>query len=461
MMKFKVKNLKFKVLGNIFSLFFLASCFLLLASSVHADVVIDNGINFLKSKQDQSGRITTGFSAPSQWSAIAFTANGIDVATVKGSVNSLKDFLMSDLPSEPSSATDWETRILAIVAIGSDPTNFGGNNYVSKLETFYNNNQLGDTCSLNDDIFGVLALVSSGSLANTQIKQDSLNFLISQQDPTDGGFGFSAPGCEWYSTSADMTGAGLSALQAAKDNGLTNPGLDNAIARAKSYLLTNQNSDGGFGYFGSSDADTTGWVIISLNAAGMKDSSQATNARNWLLTQQSTTDGGFMAFDYGANALVSNASTTAQALTAMSGKTWILKIFTPVENPSITPSPTVSPTITPTTTPLPSVTPTPIVTSAPTPTPVTINNFLTTYPKPTVTAKDPGIISITKYLPESVATPVPPTAPEVLGESIDKPKQKEETSQLMIKNLSTVVWPISFVIGLYIVVRFWERRWKK
>ena len=72
--------------------------------------------------------------------------------------------MTSNIPSEPSAATDWETRILAIVATNGDPTNYGGTNYVTHLESFYNNNQLGDECSLNDDIFGLLAEVAAAPL---------------------------------------------------------------------------------------------------------------------------------------------------------------------------------------------------------------------------------------------------------------------------------------------------------
>ena len=448
-MKFKVQSSKFKVLGKVFSVFFLASCFLLLASPAIADTVIDNGINFLKSKQDATGRITTGFSAPSQWAAIAFKANGIDITTIKNPTNSLKDFLMSDVPSEPSSATDWETRILAIVAIGGNPTNFGGTNYVSHLETFYNSNQIGDTCSLNDDIFGVLALVASGSLSTTQVKQDTLNFLISKQDPTDGGFGFSAPGCAWYSTSADMTAAATQALQAAKDNGLTNPGLDEAINKAKTYLMSNQDSDGGYGYYGASDADTTGWVLMAFNALGMKDSTQAISAKNWLTSQQSATDGGFLAFDYGSNTFVSNSSTTAQAITALSGKYWILKIFNPTDTSNSTASPTSTPSLIVSST---SSNSSSSLTTAPN---LTITP--TAFPTPKATNKvSSGAISdsISK---EPTSTP----KPEILGKSTQKTTPNPDEKQVLIKNLTSGFLPLLFGFGLYVVVRFWERRWKK
>lgn len=305
MKKFTIYNLQFTIFAALLTLF-------LLIHPVLADSVIDKGINFLKSKQDSTGKVTGGFSAPSQWSSIAFAANGIDLG-------SLKNFLLTDLPTN-NTATDWESRILAIIAIDGDPTNFGGTNYLQKLEGFANNNQTGDVCSVNDDIFGLLALIASGNASNVQIKQDTLNFIINKQDPTDGGFGFSAPSCAWYSTSSDMTAAGLQALQAAKDNGLTNAELDNAITKAKNYLLANQYTDGGFGY-GSSDADTTGWVLMAFNVLGLKDSSQAVNARNWLLSKQQS-DGGFPGWSG------SDSTTTAQTLIALAGKSWVLKIFT-------------------------------------------------------------------------------------------------------------------------------------
>jgi len=335
------------------------------APRISANSAIDNGINYLKSKQDSTGKINTGFSAPSQWSAIAFSVNGINISTIKNPDKSLKDFLLSNAPSDQSAATDWENRILSIVAINEDPTNFGGINYVQKLEGFYTDNQIGDVCSLNDDIFGLLALIAAKDKSTTQIKQDVLNFLIQKQDPQDGGFGFSAPGCDWYSTSTDITGAAIQALQAAKNNDLNVADLDSAIIKAKNYLLINQNSDGGFGYYDSSDSDTTGWVIMAFNVLDLKDSNEATRAKNWLLTQQSQTDGGFQAFDWGFNLSVSNATTTAQAIIALSGYSWI---YYPAEIP-IVPTPSTSlrasPTPAPTDTPIPTIS----VANTPTPTP--------------------------------------------------------------------------------------------
>ena len=317
----------------------------------------------------------------------------------------MQDFLVGNVPSEPSAATDWETRILAIVATNGDPTNYGGTNYVTHLESFFNNNQIGDECSLNDDIFGLLAEIAVGASSSAQVKEDVLSFLISKQDSVDGGFGYSAPGCAWYSTSADMTGAGIQALVEAKKNGLTNPDLNTAIDRAKNYLLANQNIDGGFGYYGSSDTDTTGWVLMAFNVLDMHDSTESAKTKDWLISQQSPTDGGFLAFDYGLNSFLSNSTTTAQALIALSGKSWILKIFepstlTPTSTSSVMPTPTVTPTNTPTptSTPIPTLilTSTPQSTSTPvptfTPTPTSIPTLGSEDPTPTIISPTSGQI---------------------------------------------------------------------
>ncbi len=315
---------------------------------IFADSAVDTGLAFLKTHQDATGKIIGGFSAPSQWSAIAFLANGKEITAVKNPTVSLKDFLRTDVPTNDA-ATEWETRILALVAASENPTDVAGINAVEKLEGFATAGQLGDTCALNDDIFGLLALIASGNKANQQIKQDVLSFIITNQD-SDGGFSWSAPGCAWYGTSPDMTAAGLQALEAAKENGLTHIGVDGALTKATDYLLTHQNSDGGFGSFGS-DADTTGWVLMAFNSRGMADTVAAQKARTWLLSTQQA-DGGFLSFSG------TDTTTTAQALIALSGKWWILHTYTDtVEESSnqmvtptvtLTPTPTVTMTVTPT-----------------------------------------------------------------------------------------------------------------
>ncbi len=381
--------------------------------TVYADTTTDNAINYLRSKQDSSGKIT-GFGGESQWAAIAFSIHAIDVSTVKQSTVSLKDYLLADQPGAGASPTEWERRILAIVAIGGDPTNFGGVNYVQRLETFSNNNQIGLTTQLNDDVFGLLALITSGSTASMQIKQDTLSFIISHQN-TDGGFSWSTDPSSNTSDSND-TAAAIQALQAAKNSGLANSNLDTSITRAKNYLLTLQQSNGGFRYDASSfstdpDGASTAWSLMALNTLGIATSPEAIHARTWLIAQQEG-DGGF----HWMNGYGSDTSTTSHALIAISGNSWI---FHP---PTLTPTPTVSQTtISPTPSPSPIPTPTSQPTATPTPSPTivpTATPLPTSTPIPTVTPT-----------PSFMPTLVPTITPEVLGVNTEVIQQvKTESS---------------------------------
>src|SRR5258708_12522429 len=90
-------------------------------------------------------------------------------------------------PISNGSDTDYEKRILAITALDENPRTFGSENFVEKLESFFDGNQIGDSSLLNDDIFGVLALTSAGISNNTVSK--SRQFILSHQN-SDGGWGF-------------------------------------------------------------------------------------------------------------------------------------------------------------------------------------------------------------------------------------------------------------------------------
>lgn len=341
------------------------------SKNVYANSIIDFGINYLKSNQDGSGKIT-GYGGESQWAAIALSENNINVSEIKQSEKSLKDFLLSDKSTSTSLATEWERKILAIVAIGDDPTNFGELNYLQNLESMAKDHQIGDVSQLNDDIFGLLALIASGTSANQQIKQDALDFIITHQN-SDGGFSWST-NPNFNTSDSNDTAAAIQALQAAKNDGLINNNLDISINNAKNYLLTLQTSTGGFKYDNlpwTTDADgsSTAWVLMTFNVLGLSNSPEAIIAKSWLNAQQET-DGGF----HWMNGSGVDTSTTSYALIALSGNGLLYQpnkiIPTPTPSTSLraSPTPIVSITNTPTPTPTPSASSGQAPTPIPTPT---------------------------------------------------------------------------------------------
>jgi len=90
-------------------------------------------------------------------------------------------------------ATDYEKTILALTAAGKDPRNYGNVDFVEKLKSFYLEKQIGSPSLLNDDFWGILALVAAGERVSNQIIQDSKNFILTNQNK-DGGWSYAVGG---------------------------------------------------------------------------------------------------------------------------------------------------------------------------------------------------------------------------------------------------------------------------
>jgi len=164
-----------------------------------------------------------------------------------------------------TSAIDYAAPILAITAIGQDPRVFPSTNYIATLKSYHTENQIGDSVMLNDDCFGILALVSAGESLDDTVIVDSKNFIFSHQND-DGGWGFSTTA----NSDTNMTAAAILALISA---GIDSS--DSRIQNALSFLQTSQNDDGGFSYYSnsSSDSSSTAWVIWALNALDIDSNS--------------------------------------------------------------------------------------------------------------------------------------------------------------------------------------------
>lgn len=321
-----------------------------------------DGITYLRSQQQASGQIS-GFTGISSWSTITFAAAGITPETVQNGGSSLLDYLLANPPTSSSSATEWERGILAITASGKNPYNFGGINYVQNLESYHNNSQIGSATQINDDVFGLLALVAAGSNASSQIKQNALTFILSHQG-ADGGFSWSTTG----DSDVDDTAAALQALVAAQKAGLTSSNLAAVILNAKNYILAAKNTDGGFASMqgDASNASTTSWVVMALNALGVTGA-DVTNANTYLRGNQE--ENGSFKWQSSSSG---ETFTTSYAVLALTGKYWPVKIFagttpTPSPTPTMTPTNTPTPTVLPTSIPSPTVTPTLTITPRPNP----------------------------------------------------------------------------------------------
>lgn len=252
---------------------------------------IGKGIGYLKAQ------------AQTPWTTMALAAGGeavIDLVHLKS------------VPSDQKSATAYAKYILALAAVGENPTTFGNENYLEKLKGYFQDNQFGDKNLLNDDVWVILALGSVGQENSSQV-QTAKNFVLSQQNQ-DGGWGYAL----LANSDTNSTAATLMALLEA---GVSSSSPE--IQKGLSFLKNSQNSDGGFPYStgGLSDSCSDAWVVSALYKLGQNPTASdwlknTENPLDHLLTLQDE-DGGFWWQAKGDNKFCS-----AYALLALLGKSY-------------------------------------------------------------------------------------------------------------------------------------------
>lgn len=368
-----------------------------LVSGSKIDDSVTKLINFIKSKQGADGKIDS--SGTSDWVAMSFGAKNIYATDIKNSSSSLHDYLynydINLLKSTDTGGTEqndcaaYPRHILGLLASGVPKTDNKINALKTKLDSCVQNNNFGQN-GINDDIFGLIAAIAIGEDQNSQVVKITLAAIKANQQP-DGAFAY--PGFP----SADITGAAISALKYAQDNGAT---VDSSVyTKAKQYLTTQQLPDGGWCYDkawcnNTSDSLSTSWVVIGINSLNEGQSQWFnSNGKNpWHILTTLDNDHFTQSWDGGIDWFG-----TKSAVPALLGKSWpiILDpkpvatgssgsseiILIPTSTPTTTMATTTFATTTPTTTVVIS-TPSSTVPTTATETPETKPIILTS--KPTV-----------------------------------------------------------------------------
>ncbi len=228
------------------------------------DAKIANALGYLHGQQTAEGDI--GGFGPSAWVTMAIAAAGEDPHEWKvGDNPSIVDYLATNAGGA-TSATDYARMILAIVAARENPTNFGGIDFMAQLEATYDGIQIGDPTLVNDDFWGVIALIAAGKEPSSEIIQHSATFIKNCQQP-DGGWGFDVAAS--WGTDIDDTAASVIALVVAGE-GPASTAVTNALA----YIKLKQMDNGGFeSWGGATNADTDSCAINAIVAAGQDPTS--------------------------------------------------------------------------------------------------------------------------------------------------------------------------------------------
>ncbi|WP_339252240.1 DUF4430 domain-containing protein [Sporosarcina sp. FSL W8-0480] len=190
------------------------------------------------------------------WDVLALARSNNNVS--ESYYTSLIDYVKEN-KGEFRKVTDYERIALAVTAIGKDPKNIAGYNFIEKI---YSNARM-TSQGVNGVVFALLALDAK----KYEIPADALwtrekllNWLLEQQKE-DGGF----PLASGASSDIDITAMALQALANYQDKKEVKLATDKAL----NWLSRQQQATGGFESAGTVNSESISQVIIALTSLGI------------------------------------------------------------------------------------------------------------------------------------------------------------------------------------------------
>ncbi|MBC7233069.1 MAG: terpene cyclase/mutase family protein [Chloroflexi bacterium] len=279
----------------------------------------EKALTWLRTQLQEDGSFNIGFGHPAGVTCdavLAIVASGGDPATWRSAAGkpSLMDYLAANGNEYAMDAATTGKLIVTVVAAGLDPKNFGGINYVDRLQSFASSKGIYDPGSVGQ-AWAILALKAAGQ----EVPAEALTVLKSYQ--LENGAWASA-----FGPDNDTVSCVLQALVAGGE-----PTNSPAIRKALAFFLEQQNDDGGFPAIKPSEwgtdtnANSTAAVIMALYAVGEKPedakwSKAGGNPVTALLALQA--EDGKIEFQRGVGSPV---MATVQAIPALLGKTLPLR----------------------------------------------------------------------------------------------------------------------------------------
>lgn len=149
--------------------------------------------------------------------------------------------------------TEYSRVVLALTAIGKDPTNVAGYDLTVPLNDYEKTVWQG----VNGPIWALIAL-DSGNY-DCSVRQKYIDCILEKELPQ-GGWTLAGD-----ATDSDMTGMALQALANYQDQ----PKVKAAIERALAWVSKNQNADGGFFTYGEATCESTAQILVALCTLGI------------------------------------------------------------------------------------------------------------------------------------------------------------------------------------------------
>ena len=271
---------------------------------------VQKALKFLLSQQKENSSF--GEDIYTDWSAIAIAS--LKNQELEPVIKLIKYFTENKILG--TLLTDFERRAIALMALGLNPYDTNGENYIKKIIDNFDGKQFGDINEDNDDIFALIALSNAGFAQTDQMILDDISFVLSRQKENGS-----------WDESIDMTGAGIGALSAFSGD----EDISETLLKAKEFLKQSQKDDGGWG-----NVSSTAWAIEGILSLSEKPENwKKISTQNWIenspldyLEKNQDTDGGIKN-EYLQNKIWE----TAYAIISVSGKTWN-QIMQDFANPS-------------------------------------------------------------------------------------------------------------------------------
>lgn len=201
-----------------------------------------------------------------EWAVIGLARSGIPIPD--GYYDSYYAALEHELVSNSGvlhqrKYTEYSRVILALSAIGKDPSNIAGYNLLMNLADYDKVVWQG----INGPVFALLALDSKGYEipsnpdAATQATREMYIQAILSAQMENGGFSLAGDGAD-----PDVTGMALQALAKYRDR----PEVESAVERALDCLSTMQDEAGGFTGWDTANSESTAQILLAFSELGIE-----------------------------------------------------------------------------------------------------------------------------------------------------------------------------------------------
>lgn len=279
-------------------------CTLVLALAAAPTAAAASGTAYLLGRQTASGGFAeSGSGTPgptlTEWAVMGLRASGVNAGNVHRSGGRTPAAYLAGRAGGWTDAYQLARGILAVVAMGRNPSSFAGRNLVSALRAKIGAKG-GIGPAANSTYWAAIALRAAGSA----IPAKTVAYIRNRQHPG-GGYGWAVGAAP----DSNDTAAAVLALHAA---GLACGA--GSIAHAFGYLRTAQSAAHGYALVPgeAADSQSTSWAIQARHACGLRNR----RSRAWLLARQ-LPDG---AWNYQPGTTVTPAFVTAQVLPAVHGR---------------------------------------------------------------------------------------------------------------------------------------------